>query len=76
MSLVVNVTVNEASLVGRVIIQRFVHVGTEPDDVNGYRWSVESDDGIAKAEMPLMHRYGDGAMVLLAKVMQAWEAGR
>jgi hypothetical protein len=74
----------ELKVNGRVIAEwsaRRVNGGIQPDDVNLYDWfytenprSWTKSGGKIWAGGNLSHRYGDGAHVLAAKVLQAAHA--
>lgn len=68
MSLVVDITINRIQDVGLITVQR-IEGGTEADDVNRYKYLIMDDGGFTLAEGYVMHRYGDKAFRLLAKVL-------
>lgn len=59
--LIVKIYVNER-LIAFGTARRFVNVGTNPDDVNGYL--------INEGDKILEHRYGDGAIKLVRKMLK------
>lgn len=73
MSLIAEVTVNYDAPVGLVTIQR-IKGGTGADDVNTYRYRIYKEstfpnDGRVQASGDVTHRYGDGGLRLLLKVL-------
>lgn len=72
MSLVVRLSVNDGPMISYVTVRR-MEGGTDPDSINTYEWHVHQAlpriDEWGKVE----HRYGDGAVTLLAKVMTVYE---
>lgn len=73
MSLIAEVSVNYDIDVGRVVIRR-VEGGTYADDMNTYVYTIHETDRLTrdselKAEGKVVHRYGDGGMRLLLKVL-------
>ncbi len=66
MSLYVTLEINDART-GTVAITRTTSHGEQPDAVNFYRWQYWRDGESAVGHIE--HRYGDGAVVLAAKVL-------
>lgn len=40
-------------------------------DVCQYEWSIEADGEVTQGETPVVHRYGDGAWALIARIIEA-----
>ena len=74
MSLVVMIGINDADPFGFVTVRRITNKGRvtlKPDQVSKYEVKV-GDRGGTKYETVLVdHRYGDGALVLLRKALDA-----
>jgi hypothetical protein len=66
----VDVRVNE-DLIGSLTITR-VEDGRDPDSVNTYTWDYVQD-GELRLRGRSIHRYGDGAMVLVQRVLSQIE---
>jgi hypothetical protein len=76
MSLVVRVSVNDGPNIAVLAAQR-VAGGTDPDSMNSYlldAWHIPlgTERFVPVAEqVPIEHRYGDGALELVKKMVEA-----
>lgn len=68
MSVYVDLHINDEQL-GAIAITRMSSAGGTPDAINTYRWHYQCDGHQAVGD--LVHRYGDGAVVLAHKVLAA-----
>ena len=63
--------------IGHLEVQRLAPNYPSADDLCTYRWRVEINDEVYASEpVPLVHRYGDGAWALVARVIEAAGLGR
>lgn len=75
MALHVSLSVNDEPI-GFIYIQRTapLHV-SGPDEVCTYKWEVGKDyEGRSQRGTGLQHRYGDGALSLIAEVIEVAES--
>ncbi|MDH6199223.1 hypothetical protein M2272_005891 [Mycobacterium frederiksbergense] len=69
MSVYVDMQINNDPLTS-IGITRTSERGSQPDSVNTYRWVLYRDQS-GKTEGFVEHRYGDGAVALVHKVLGA-----
>lgn len=72
MSLVVRLSINDGPAVSYVVVRR-ISGATDPDSINIYEWHLSQSVPPIDERGTVEHRYGDGAIVLLSKVLSAYE---